>query len=96
MTSIKGLQRILRRRLPHIDLWRNVTVYGWDSKGLHRFTEEPVRGMFYIVWSDPYRRDKYQKNKHDKFFCKECSLDDLELIADRNKMRLRNKTKQYK
>ena len=94
--TTKGLQRILRKRLPDIDLWRNVTVYNWDSKGLRRFADEPVSGMFYIVWSDPYRRDKYQKNKHDKFFCKECKLIDIDEVADRNNMRLRNKTKAYK
>jgi hypothetical protein len=87
MTSIKGLQRILRKRLPTIDRWRSVKVYNWDNAPYYI---EPSDGMFYIVWSKPKR-----KNIHDLEW-REIPLTDLELIVERNRMRLRNETKAYK
>ena len=89
MTTVKGLQRVLRKRLPTIDRWRRVTVYLWDSPRLPWFIK-PEKDTFIIYWSGPKR-----KNIHPDEY-KEVPLKDLELITERNRMRLRNKTKQYK
>lgn len=86
---MKGLQRILRKRLPTIDRWGEVTVYSHKSTRLPNWVT-PVEGMFYIVWTNPKR-----KNIHPYEY-KEVPLEDLELIAARNRMRLRNQTKAYK
>ncbi|MCP3894980.1 MAG: hypothetical protein GY706_10180, partial [Bacteroides sp.] len=87
MTSLKGLQRIFRKRLPDIDRWRKVTVYNWDGAP---YFITPQDGMFYVVWSGPKR-----KNIHPYEY-REIPLDDIEIIATRNRMRLRNKTKTYR
>jgi hypothetical protein len=85
--TLKGLQRILRKRLPDIDRWKRVTVYNWDNAP---YFIEPSDGMFYIVWSGPKRR-----NVHPYEY-KEIPLSDLEIVAERNRTRLRNATKAYK
>jgi len=74
MTTLKGLQRILRKRLPFIDRWRSVRVYQEGD-------------YFIIYWYRPKG-----KNFHPYEF-KEIPMSDLEGIVDRNRMRLRNKTK---
>ena len=89
MSTVKGLQRILRKRLPQIDRWRQVTVYSWDSPRLPWFIL-PEKDTFIIYWSGPKR-----KNIHPDEY-KEIPLEDLEQIIERNKMRLRNQTKAYK
>ena len=89
MKSVKGLQRILRKRLPFIDRWGGVSVYRWDSDGLPGIIK-PVEGMFYVVWTKPKR-----KNVHP-YEIKEIPLGDLPLIIERNRTRLRNLTKSYK
>jgi len=83
------LQDILRKRLPKIDRWKKVTVYKWNSKRLPWFID-PQEGMFYVVWSGPKR-----KNIHPDEY-REIPLSDLKEVAERNKMRLRNKTKMYR
>lgn len=77
MTTLKGLQRILRKRLPGIDRWQSVKVY-------------PNGDTFVIFWYGPKR-----KNIHP-YESKEIPMCDLKIVADRNRMRLRNKTKSYR
>ena len=77
----------MRKRLPHIDRWKRVTVYTWDSAP---YFIQPTDGMFYIVWDKPKR-----KNIHPYEY-KEVPMKDLNEMIDRNKMRLRNETKTYK
>ena len=86
MCTTKTLQRILRRRLPEINRWRKVTVYKWDDPRLPGFIT-PEDNTFIIYWSGPKR-----KNIHTDEF-REIPMADLDMIADRNRMRLRNKTK---
>ncbi len=83
------LQTTLRERLPRIDRWGKVTVYKWNSKRLPWFIQ-PEEGTFIIYWSKPKR-----KNIHPDEY-REIPLSDLEIIAERNKQRLRNKTKTYR
>ena len=85
--NLKGLQRILGRRLPQIDRWGRVKVYAWDNAP---YFIRPTADTFIIFWDKPKR-----KNIHPYEY-KEIPMADLEVVADRNKMRLRNKTKQYK
>ena len=87
--SIKGLQRVLRKRLPAIDRWRKVRVYQWDSTGLPEYIM-PQEGTFYVVWSAPKR-----KNIHPYEY-REIPLDDLYEVTDRNRKRLYSLTKTYK
>jgi len=75
--SIKGLQRILRKRLAHIDRWKYVKV-----------TKD--NGTFTIRWYGPKG-----KNFHPYEY-KEIPYEDLEIVTERNRMRLRNETKAYK
>ena len=83
------LQAILRKRLPRINRWGAVSCYKWNSKRLPWYID-PREGMFYIHWSQPKRR-----NPHEYEY-KEVPLTDLKEVAERNRMRLRNNTKQYK
>ena len=87
--STKGLQRVLRKRLETIQRWRQVTVYRYDDKRLPWYIEAN-EGMFYIVWDKPKRR-----NVHPDEY-KECPLDDLDIIVERNRTRLYNKVKSYR
>jgi len=87
MTNIKGLQRVLRKRLPTIDRWKQVTVYMWDRAP---YFIQPRDGMFYIVWSGPKR-----KNIHPYEY-KEIPMEDLGKIVNKNRIRLQNSTKMYK
>ena len=87
--TTKGIQRVLRKRLPTIDRWKRVTVYRYDDERLPWYIE-PVDGMFYIVWDKPNRR-----NIHPDEY-REIPLTDLDIIAERNRMRLRNLTKTYR
>ena len=89
MTTLKGLQRTLRKRLPAIDRWKRVTVYSWDSPRLPWFIK-PEMDTFIIYWHGPKR-----KNIHPDEY-REIPLSDLELVAERNKMRLKNLTKTYR
>ena len=87
MCSLKGLQRTLRKRLPEIDRWNKVHVYQWDKAP---YFIHPTDDMFYVVWSGPKR-----KNIHPYEY-KEVPMKDLDLVTDRNRQRLRNRTKAYK
>ena len=89
MGSLKGLQRILRKRLPFINRWNMVTVYSWGSARLPWFVDRK-QGMFYIFWDKPKR-----KNIHPYEY-KEAPLTHLDDIIERNLQRLRNETKTYK
>ena len=87
MTSIKGLQRVLRKRLPEIDRWQKVHVYPWDKAPYYI---PPSDDCFYIVWSGPKR-----KNIHP-YEWREIPMKDIDIVTERNRMRLRNKTKTYR
>ena len=84
------LQDILRARIGNIDRWRKVTVYKWNSKRLPWYIDRPIWGMAYIVWSRPKRG-----NIHDVEH-KEFPLTDLDKVINRNRRRLRDKTKEHK
>ena len=89
MCSVKGLQRVLRKRLPEINRWNRVHVYRWNSPHMPWFIN-PEKDTFVIYWSGPKR-----KNIHPDEF-KEIPLKDLDEVTERNKMRLRNNTKAYR
>ena len=89
MCTTKTLQRILRKRLPEINRWKKVTVHKHDSEKLPPFIT-PVDDMFYIYWHDPKR-----KNIHPDEY-REIPMADLDEVTERNRMRLRNKTKMYR
>ena len=86
----KGLQRVLRKRLPHIDRWRRVTVYRWDSKRLPWFIDRPEKGFYYIVWSGNKRG-----NIHDDEVVQR-PLDNIDYWYNKNNERLKRKTKIHK
>ena len=87
--NVKGIQRILRKRLPYIDRWKSVSVYRYDDNKLPWFIS-PTEGMFYVLWNRPKR-----KNIHEDEY-REIPLADLDIVFERNRTRLYNKTKAYK
>jgi len=89
MTSVKGLQRVLRKRLPTIDRWKKVTVYKWDSTRMPEHLS-PKENTFIIYWNGVKG-----KNIHP-YEAKEIPLKDFEIVFERNRTRLRNETKAYK
>lgn len=87
MCSTKGLQRTLRKRLPHIDRWNRVNVYKYGDE---RSPVEIEDGHFIIYWHSPKR-----KNIHPYEY-KQVPLSHLDQVYDRNRIRLRNQTKAYR
>ena len=87
MITMKGLQRILRKRLPEIDRWKYVSVYSSEDK-----PDWVVSGpeSIIIMWHGPKR-----SNIHPYEY-KEIPKADIDIVADRNRMRIRNKTKIYR
>jgi len=87
--SIKGLQRLLRKRIPEIQRWQRVTVYKWNDVKLPWFIS-PVKDMFYILWHNPRG-----KNIHTDEY-KEVPMGDIDMVFERNRQRYYNKTKAYR
>ena len=91
MTSLKGLQRVLRKRLPEIDRWKCVSVLKHDSPRIsHNHKPFTSNGYYYIRWYGP-KRGNIHPEEYYEFPCSE-----LEAVVRRKRNRLRNKTKTYR
>jgi len=91
MTSLKGLQRTLRKRLVDINRWRYVSVLHCDSQRMPCTIKPFVeKETFIIRWYGPKR-----KNIHREEW-KMIPMGDIDEVAERNRMRLRNKTKTHR
>ena len=89
MCTTKGLQRVLRKRLPDINRWKSVTVYKNNDLRLPDWIT-PDDDTFIIYWHNP------KGNNFHPYEYKEIPLSDINLIYEKNRMRLRNSTKAYK